>query len=97
MIITEISKEVENNDIVRLSMYPRQYVFRGVRGGEPGTRVEMVTLEIHGHIQEVVVLEVVKLTPIFLIFVVEKQLLRDTGDPIMFLEFHFLSFLLPSL
>jgi hypothetical protein len=73
VIITEILKEVENNNIVRLNMYPSQYVFRGVRGGEPGTRVEMVTLEIHGHIQEVVVLEVVKLTPIFLIFVVEKE------------------------
>jgi hypothetical protein len=62
VIITEILKEVENNNIVRLNMYPSQYVFRGVRGGEPGTRVEMVTLEIHGHIQEVVVLDVVKLT-----------------------------------
>ena len=42
VIITEISKEVENNSglasITRLNAYARQYVSRSVRGGEPGTR-----------------------------------------------------------
>ena len=38
VIITEISKEVENNSIARINMYARQYVSRSVRGGESGTR-----------------------------------------------------------
>ena len=38
VIITEISKEVENNSIARLNAYARQYVSRSVRGGEPVTR-----------------------------------------------------------
>ena len=37
-IITEISKEVENNSIARTNAYARQYVSRSVRGGEPVTR-----------------------------------------------------------
>jgi hypothetical protein len=39
VIIIEISKEVENNRIVRLNEYARQYVTRSVRGGEPAPRV----------------------------------------------------------
>ena len=38
VIITEISKEVENNNIARRNAYLRQYVSRGVRVGETGTR-----------------------------------------------------------
>ena len=38
VIITEISKEVENNSIGRLNAYARQYVSRSVRGWESGTR-----------------------------------------------------------
>ena len=38
VIITEISKEVENNSISRLNTYARQYVTRSVRGGESTTR-----------------------------------------------------------
>ena len=38
VIITEISKEVENDSIVRLNVYTRQYVSRSVRGGESATR-----------------------------------------------------------
>ena len=33
VIITEISKEVENNSIARTNTYARQYVSRSVRGG----------------------------------------------------------------
>ena len=38
MIITEISKEVENNSIARINAYTRQYVSRNVRGGESEAR-----------------------------------------------------------
>ena len=34
MIITEISMEVENNNIAILNAYSRQYVSRGVRAGD---------------------------------------------------------------
>ena len=38
VIITEISKEVENNSIARINAYARQYVSLSVRGGESATR-----------------------------------------------------------
>ena len=37
VIITKISKEVENNSISRLDAYVRQYVSRSVRGAESAT------------------------------------------------------------
>ncbi len=56
VIITEISKEVENNSIARLNAYARQYVSRSVHGGEPTTRAG--NGGTGDHIQEVVVLDV---------------------------------------
>ena len=50
VIITEISKELENNNIGRLNAYSRQYVPRGLRV------LLMVALE--DRIQEMVVLDV---------------------------------------
>ena len=41
VIITEISKEVENNSIARINAYARQYVSRSVRGGESGSEVRV--------------------------------------------------------
>jgi hypothetical protein len=38
VIITEISKEVENNSIARINVYTRQYVTRSVGGGESEAR-----------------------------------------------------------
>ena len=37
-IITEISKEVENNSTGRLDAYSRENVSRGLRAGDAGTR-----------------------------------------------------------
>ena len=38
VIITEISKEVDNNNIGRLDAYSRENVSRGLRAGDAGTR-----------------------------------------------------------
>ena len=65
VIITEISKEVENNSIARINVYTRQYVPRSVRGGEsPKHVLEMVALE--DHIEEVVVLDVLDSVCVYL-------------------------------
>ena len=56
VIITEISKEVENNSIARLNAYARLYVSRSVHGGEPTTRAG--NGGAGDHIQDVVVLDV---------------------------------------
>jgi hypothetical protein len=60
VIITEISKEVENNNIGRLNAYSRQYVSRGLRLGDAGDQLQHVLLMVvlEDHIQEVVVLDV---------------------------------------
>ncbi len=41
MIITEISKEDENNNITRLHAYSKHYVTRGPRVGETGKEKSM--------------------------------------------------------
>jgi hypothetical protein len=38
VIITQISKEVENNNIGRLNVYSRDYVSGGLREGDARTR-----------------------------------------------------------
>jgi hypothetical protein len=60
VVITEISKEVENNNIGRLNSYSRRYVSRGLRVGDSGDQLKQVTLMVvlEDHIQEVVVLDV---------------------------------------
>ena len=71
MVITEISKEVDDNNIGRLNAYSREYVSRGLPVGDAGDQLKhvmlMVALEDHiqeDHIQEVVVLDVVDLVPV---------------------------------
>jgi hypothetical protein len=69
VIITEISKEVENNNIGRLNAYSRQYVPRGLRV------LLMVALE--DRIQEMVVMHVLDPVCVYTLISVEiKQSIR---------------------
>ncbi len=78
-IITEISKEVENNVIARLNVYAKQYVPRRTMYLD-----ELVPLEDHQ--EEVVVLDVLECFPCVYIhlFVFEIKTKREAAALCMF-------------